>query len=106
MAKGIMILETYPVSPEQEAEYNEWYDNVHLQEVCALPGFLGARRYAPSGPGAPYLAIYEIESDDVQKAVADMKEQAANGAFTSTDALRRNPPPVSRVVVEIANHAA
>lgn len=66
---------TNPVSPEREAEYNDWYTNTHLPEVTALPGFKGARRFRATAsqpaPGAvpqySYLALYEL--DDVDEAL-------------------------------------
>ena len=35
----------------REDEYNEWYDNVHLRDVCNVPGVAGAKRYelVPTG---------------------------------------------------------
>ena len=36
MAKGIILVETRPSSPEREQEYNTWYDEVHLGELVAL----------------------------------------------------------------------
>ena len=47
MAKGIILVETFPSSPEREQEYNTWYDEVHLPELVALDGFVSARRLRP-----------------------------------------------------------
>ena len=53
----------------REGEYNDWYDNQHLGDVCAIPGVVGATRYDlvrldPSS-AAPhkYLAVYELDGD-------------------------------------------
>ena len=58
--------------PAREAEFNEWYDRVHLPELLALPGFHKAWRLkvapdsrALGGPGQTYIAVYEIESPAV-----------------------------------------
>jgi len=94
MAKGICYVETFSTTPEQDAEFNDWYDNIHLAEVVARPGFVSARRFAPAGPGKPYVAIYEIESDDIQKSVDDMMDYYRGGGFRMTDAMQTDPPAV------------
>lgn len=72
MARYKMIALTNPVEGRED-EFNEWYQNVHLPEVCAVPGVTGAQRYRmaaplqdPSGLGKKYLAVYDIESDDLR----------------------------------------
>ena len=58
--------------PGREAEFDSWYDEVHLPEVLAIPGFLSAQRYRLSEqqmfPDQRYgwLAVYEIDTDDVE----------------------------------------
>jgi Domain of unknown function (DUF4286) len=57
------------VEEEYEAELNAWYDEEHVPERLACPGFLSAHRYRlaeGSSPGqSRYLAIYELESPAV-----------------------------------------
>lgn len=65
MATTIMAVFSDPASPEQEDEYNTWYDEVHLEELLGLPGVGGAVRYriGESGPGEPghrYVALYPL----------------------------------------------
>jgi len=68
-----------------EDEFNDWYDRVHLPDVLRVPGVVGARRSVLSdlqmsmdedgdlfltnsktiGAIHQYLAIYEIQSEDV-----------------------------------------
>ena len=56
--------------PSGEEKFNDWYTNVHLPDCVETPGFLSARRYVNKeyrdGRGK-YLAIYEIETDDIDK---------------------------------------
>jgi hypothetical protein len=33
---------TSPVDPAREDEYNDWYDNTHVPEICAVLGFVFA----------------------------------------------------------------
>lgn len=47
-----------------EAEFNQWYNNTHLAERLACPGFLKARRFVAVDGQPRYLALYELESLD------------------------------------------
>ena len=41
----------------------DWYDNEHLPERLACPGFLSARRFsAVAGTNPRHLALYELTS--------------------------------------------
>lgn len=74
-----LIVFTEPV-PGREAEYNEWYDTVHLKEVLQVEGFVAAQRFelsdAQVGPDAVppkrFLAIYEIEAESIEKALEQL----------------------------------
>ena len=81
-------------TPGKEAEYNEWYDQIHLKEVLEIEGFVAAQRFrvadAQVAGGdadalARYLAIYEIEADSVE--VALEKLDASAGSMIMSDAL-------------------
>ena len=41
MATGAMVVFSNPTEGRED-EYNDWYDNTHLPEVCALDGVVGA----------------------------------------------------------------
>lgn len=65
---GKLLVYTKPVSEELEDEYNRWYDEVHLADVCSIPSITGAQRFTVSGtqmammepPDFEYLAIYDF----------------------------------------------
>ena len=44
MPKCKLVAITRPL-PGKEAEYHDWYQNVHLPEVIALPGGVSAQRF-------------------------------------------------------------
>jgi hypothetical protein len=74
----------------KDAEFNAWYDNTHVKDVLEIPGFLAAQRYKLA-PGSgqtnwSYLALYEIETDDPAKTMADMQAHAASGKMAASDA--------------------
>jgi hypothetical protein len=55
--------------PGREDEFNEWYTGQHLADICALPGFTSAQRFTLHSVSMgttlnPYLAIYDVETDD------------------------------------------
>lgn len=62
---GAVLLMMIDVKPEDEREFNRWYDEEHIPELAALPGFLAARRFEVEGEGAKYLAIYELADTSV-----------------------------------------
>jgi hypothetical protein len=83
MGRYVFAVATRPVAG-RDAEYNKWYDEIHLADVCAFPGFVGAKRYRTSQPdeGASYLALYEMESDD------PMRDFNALSGASGTDRMR------------------
>ena len=92
VAHHVLMVMTNPVEGRED-EYNTWYDTVHLPEVLQVPGFVAARRYvAGASIGAPspyrYLAIYEIEADDLTAAVAAL--QAAAPTLDISGAIDRS----------------
>ena len=107
MPKAVMVVLSGPSDPSREDEYNEWYGNVHVPEVCAIPGFVGARRFKVSDAGlspvdatAPaYLAIYELDSEDIAATCKEVMVRAGDGRIHMSDALSMDPPP-SMVVYE------
>jgi hypothetical protein len=94
-----------PVSPEREAEYNQWYDEVHLRDVCALPGFVAGRRYAPVGDDGPYVALYDVEADDLTSVMAGLMAAVSDGTVPISRALQTNPLPEMRLLVLTAEHS-
>lgn len=104
MERGILYVANHPVSPEREAEFNTWYEEVHMPEVCALPGFGNARRYAPVKEGDPYVAVYEIEGDDLDEVVAGLYK--AIGGFTMSDSMQLDPLPEMRTLRLSASYPA
>ena len=88
MPRAVFVVFTNPASPDQEDEYNEFYDSTHLPEVCQTPGFVSGRRYRlsdarkPVGPASDYryLTIYEVESDDLPATFAALN--ASGSAMT------------------------
>ena len=43
--RALLVVLSGPVAPEREDTYNDWYTNVHLPDVLAVPGYVRAARY-------------------------------------------------------------
>lgn len=80
----------------REDEYNAWYDDVHLDDVLKMPGFVTARRYedADPFPQTPvkykYMAVYEIESDDISATLGGLFTAATSGQMPISDAMDKD----------------
>lgn len=73
---------------ERHDEYNDWYDRVHLPDVLKVDGIVAAQRFRLKGGGRwRYCAIYEIESDDPEKIVAELQGRAGTEAMPLSDAF-------------------
>jgi hypothetical protein len=75
-----LLLIAMNVAPEQEAEFNEWYNTEHLPQLGAVPGVLAARRYQGTGATQRYAAIYHFANADVPNSAA--WKTAANTPWT------------------------
>ena len=108
MPRVVMLVHTNPVDASREDDYNTWYNDTHIPDVLKVDGFVAATRYRVSGtqmlPGDPpqhrYLAIYEVETDDLDSAVAGLAGAAGGGMFIS-DALETDPFPSVVLLEEV-----
>jgi hypothetical protein len=91
MARYKMLVLSRPM-PGKEDEYNDWYQNTHLQQVVSIPGYVSAQRFkmAVNMRGEdvwPYMAIYEIETDDVAAAYKALEAAAGDGSIAVSSAF-------------------
>jgi hypothetical protein len=49
----------------REAEWNRWYEEVHVPELLTVPGFHSATRFQERGAPRRYLALYEVDGPEV-----------------------------------------
>ena len=65
--------------PARAAEYNEWYSNTHIPDMLQVPGMIQATRWEAGeekkGMQRQYLALYEIETDDVERTNREIAKQ-------------------------------
>jgi hypothetical protein len=88
--KGTGLLMVWAdVPPTKEDEFNLWYNEEHLAERLAVPGFLSGARYEAVKGGPKHLACYELESVAVLESEAYKRVQA-----NPTERTRRCSPEV------------
>lgn len=81
----------------RQAEFEHWYDTVHLADVLKIPGIVGARRLRVVSVQAEgleasawcSLAIYEMETDNPEQVVAAVRAVAGTAAMPLSGALER-----------------
>jgi len=94
MAKYTFVVMSNPTTPAQEAEYNEWYNKIHIPDVLNVPGFVAAQRFklaeAQFGDGPHthrYLALYEIETDNAQASLDELKKRIGTADMVMSDGI-------------------
>jgi hypothetical protein len=92
MAIHRLLAFTNPVI-DREDEFNRWYDEQHVPDLLAVPGVVSAQRFAltdATGEGKPgwsYLALYELETDDPDALMAEIRSRIGTDAMPISDAL-------------------
>ena len=94
MAKYTFLALTNPVAGK-EKEFNEWYDKHHVPDVINVPGFISGQRFkladaqfgGEASKGYGYLAVYEIETDDIAATIKELKARGGTPDITPSDAI-------------------
>lgn len=101
MPKGMLLVQSRPADPAREDEFNDWYTNTHIPEVCAVPGIVAARRYKVHDPGGVgteagpvYVAVYELDSDDLEAPMRELAARSSDGRVRMSELLQMDPLPV------------
>jgi hypothetical protein len=100
MAEGLLLAWSSPASRESVAEFEKWYEEVHIPEVrAAIPSISAVERYElvdpERGPSGRFLTVYRMDDGDVAKAAAALGEGVASGRIQTTTAMDvTNDPPV------------
>ena len=89
--KNIILILTEPTEGKQE-EFDEYYENLHLDEVLATTGWDTAKRFElvdEAGGRCPlnHLALYEVETDDPADIIPTMNRTRSERQ--QSDALNR-----------------
>lgn len=92
---GMLFVAT-DVAPQDETDFNRWYDREHVEERVRIPGFLSGTRYQALQGGRKYLGLYKTES------LASFTSEAYRAAFNqqtpwSVSSLDKMRDPMRRV---------
>jgi hypothetical protein len=99
MTKAVLLVWSEPSSLDREDEYNEWYDSTHAPDVLQhVKGITSVRRFkvAPAQLGAVevpgrFLAIYEVEVDDLAEMPGNFIQAHLDGLIPTTDVIAPGP---------------
>lgn len=96
-----MVVLINPASEQVEAEFNRWYDEVHIPQVVErIPGVTGATRLrlskeqllpAEALPSRRYLTVYDIETDDLQGSADALGAALGDGTLDMSEAVDLSP---------------
>jgi hypothetical protein len=92
VAKYTFVVLTNPTSGK-EADYNKWYNEQHIPDVLNVPGFVAAQRFCLADTQMndknphKYLALYEIETDDLAGALKDLQSRVGTDDMVMSDAI-------------------
>jgi len=79
------------LDPAIEADWNKWYDEVHLPEIVECPGFRSGTRYiAPDADAAGrrrHLTIYELGGPEAMQ-TAELAQARGLGPFADRATAR------------------
>jgi hypothetical protein len=102
-AKALLVTMTGPAKDAAVDELNAWY-NAHVDDIVSTPGITGGARYervvVKAGEIAPYFAIYECDTADVDKVAQELATVMAtcpSGGIPTT--------PSGQPALEIAGYA-
>lgn len=94
MAKYTFVVMTNPVEGK-ESEFNEWYNQQHIPDVLNVPGFVSGHRFriadvqmgGEASKTFKYLALYEIETDDLAGVMKEMRARGGTPEIVASDAI-------------------
>jgi hypothetical protein len=90
---GLLMVWT-DIDAEYEAEFNRWYDEELVARLLQVPGFLSAGRYVALKGAPRYLAIYELEDQNVLRSAAYLDavkyQPSEQRSKTGTSRIGRN----------------
>jgi hypothetical protein len=78
----------------REAEFNDWYTNIHLRDLLRVPGIVRAQRLKASKTQLSsepqpwqYMAIYDCDAPSVQHIVDGISARAGTSEMTPSSAI-------------------
>ena len=93
MARYTFVVFTNPVAGKED-QYNDWYNRHHIPDVLNIPGFVSGHRFKLADTQFSrdekhhrYLALYEIETDDIAATLKELRARGGTADITPSDAI-------------------
>ena len=111
--RAVFVVLSEPFSQEEEDRYNDWYDHTHVPALLRLDGFVRASRWripewlpvSQALGERRYLALYELETDDLSGALEQMRQARADGRLgNSLGVLSSEASPITAVFEFLSSH--
>lgn len=99
MNRGLLVI-WHRVAPEADDALNAWYEEEHLAERLAVPGFRTARRYRAIADPLAYCALYEL--DDVEVLASSAYRERLASPTPRTQAIMAHFRGVTRAACRVA----
>ena len=75
--RGLLTVFTVATDPARVADFQKWYDTIHIPDVVETPGVIAGHRFVGTDEGDPnrkYATVYEIAEADVEGVYAKVRE--------------------------------
>lgn len=94
MPKATLVVLSNPVEGRED-EYNEWYNNQHLDDVLQVPGVTGATRLKlrsnpADGKAWRYCALYDVDHDDPASILDELNARSGTDRMAISEAIDIN----------------
>jgi hypothetical protein len=94
MAKYTFVVLTNATAGKED-DFNEWYNKHHIPDVLNVPGFVSGQRFrlaetqmgGKSSESYKYLALYEIETDDLAGTLKELRARGGTADMVLSDAI-------------------
>jgi hypothetical protein len=94
MAKYTFVVLTNATAGKED-DFNEWYNKHHIPDVLNVPGFVSGQRFrlaetqmgGKSSESYKYLALYEIETDDLAGTLKELRARGGTADMVPSDAI-------------------
>jgi len=85
-------------APGREEEFIAWYRDQHITDVCRMPGVVGGqlfrmdfqRVYDLDAPQWTLMTIYELEGDDPERIIDNIRAASGSAIMPATDTLDKS----------------
>jgi len=84
MTRYVLIGLCEPTSPDDQAIFDEWFIDQHIEDTTRCPNFIKGSIYKLSGPHldgktvSNYLSVYEVEAESYEEAERALNDWQAD----------------------------